>query len=311
MNKATAVYTSEMNEYLNEVVKFCSQYIYGLESSNPLEEYFPLEDVTDGKDVEISVIGKASAQAFDPTGANIWAQHKPDIKSVYNPKDWDIKQFIQTIRPDDIRECMARGQSAAETAAKIMDATTQGDANYRYKQLREIMTATGFYKDYKSISKYEPKTMAGVLFLCKDAYQHLTASNADCCADTVIEMETPASDVYTLIPSKVLNLLETTELANLYNLEKANLIGTIIPVNVDDLDVTNWYKIKVIDKKVVRRYRRIYDYAEDRNNTGRFSQHILTTECLSFLCGLFKAVEIDATVACEAKLAEIATKSDA
>ena len=32
---------------------------------------------------------------------------------------------------------------------------------------------------------------------------------------------------------------------------------------------------------------------------------------LNFACGLFKAVEIDATAACTAKLAEIATKSEA
>lgn len=310
MNKAVAVYTAEMNAYLKEVEKFCSQYIYALISSNPLEQYFELEDVTDGSEVEISIIGKAKEQAFDPTGKNIWNDHAPEIATVYNPKDWDIKQFIQTLRPDDIRKCMARGTSAEETAAKIMDAVTQGDANYRYKQLRELMTATNFYKDYKTISKYSPTNMTGVLFLCRDAYQHLAASNNDCCADTTIEMETPESDIYTLVPSKVLNLLGTTELANLYHLEEAGLIGKIISVNVDDLPAETWYKIKVIDKKVVRRYRRIYDYAEDRNNTGRFSQHILTTDCLTFLCGLFKAVEIDCTAACEKILAEIATKSE-
>ena len=53
------------------------------------------------------------------------------------------------------------------------------------------------------------------------------------------------------------------------------------------------------------------DYLVDRNNTGRFEQHILTSECLTFLCGLFKAVEIDCTAACEAKLTEIATPSAA
>lgn len=309
MNKALTAYTPEMVTYMNEVQKFCSQWIYALISSNPLEEYFPLEDVTDGKDVEISVIGKASAQAFDKTGANIWKEHEPDIGTVYNPKDWDIKQFIQTLRTDDIRAAMARGQSAEETAAKIIDACTQGDANYRYKQLREIMTATDFFKDYSKICGYTPKNMTGVLVLCKDAFQHLAASNNDSTAQTSIEMETPVNDIYTLIPSKVLNLLDTTELANVYNLEKAGLIGKIVSVNVDDLDPKYWYKIRVCDRKVVRRYRRIYDYLVDRNNTGRFEQHILCSECLTFLCGLFKAVEIDCTTACEAKLAEVATKS--
>ena len=131
MNKALAAYTPEMITYMNEVQKFASQYIYALISSNPLEEYFPLEDVTDGKDVEISIIGKASAQAYDRTGNNIWSEHAPDISTVWNPNDWDIKQFIQTLRTDDIRAAMTRGQSAEETAAKIIDACTQGEANYR------------------------------------------------------------------------------------------------------------------------------------------------------------------------------------
>ena len=311
MNKGTASFTPEVIAYMNEVAKFASQYIYALESSNPLEQYFPLEDVTDGKEVEISVIGKAEAQAFDRTGANIWKDHPPKISTIYNPKDWDAKQFIETLRIDEIRAAMARGQSAEETAAKIIDATTQGDANYRYKQLREVMTATDFFKDYSKICGYKPKNMQGVLLLCKDAYAHLAASNNDSTAQTDIEMETPAADIYTLIPSKVLNLLDTTELANVYNLEKAGLIGKIVPVNVDDLDKSFWYKVRVCDRKVVRRYRRIYDYLVDRNNTGRFEQHILTSECLTFLCGLFKAVEIDCTAACEAKLTEIATPSAA
>lgn len=307
MNAGTTTFTPEVVAYMDEVAKFCSQYIYSLISSNPLEQYFPLEDVTNGKEVEISVIGKAEAQAYDRTGANIWKDHPPKIDTIYNPKDWDKQQFIETLRLDDIREAMLSGKSAEETAAKIIDACTQGDANYRYKQLREVMTAANFFKDYSKICGYTPKNMQGILALCKDAYAHLAASNNDSTASTDIEMETPTDDIYTLIPTKVLNLLDTTELANVYNLEKAGLIGKIIPVNVDDLDASYWYKVRICDRKVVRRYRKIYDFLVDKNNTGRFAQHILTTECLTFLCGLFKAVEIDCTAACTAKLAEIAT----
>ena len=309
MEKGTIAFTAKMNDYMNEVVKFCSQYIYALQSSNPLDEYFPVEQVTNGRDVEISVIAKAEAQAFDKTGANIWKDHPPVIKTEWNPKDWDEKQFIVTLRTDEIRDAMMTGKSPEETAAKIIDTLTQGCENYRYKKVREIMTLENFFKDYSTIGKYTAKTLSGVLYICKDAYNHLKASNSDSTPTTTIEMETPAADIYTLIPTKVIDLLDTVELSNLYNLEKANLIGKIIPVNVDDLDPKYWYKIKVMDRKVVRRYRREYDYSEDRNNTGRFSQQILYNDELNFACGLFKAVEVDATAACEAKLAEIATKT--
>lgn len=310
MQKGTIAFTAQMNTYMNEVVKFCSQYIYALQSTNPLDEYFPVEAVGNGKEVEISIIAKAEAQAFDKTGANIWKEHAPKIATNWNPDDWDEKQFIVTLRTDEIREAMMSGRSAEETAAKIIDTITQGCENYRYKKVREIMTIEGFFKDYAEIGKYTAKTLSGVLYICKDAYNHLKASNNDSTPTTDIEMETPAADIYTLIPTKVIDLLDTTELANLYNLEKAQLIGKIIPINVDDLDEKYWYKIKVMDRKVVRRYRRDYDYSEDRNNTGRFSQQILYNDELNFACGLFKAVEIDATAACTAKLNEIATKKE-
>lgn len=310
MEKAVTVFTPKMNEYLNEVNKFCSQYIYALQSTNPLDEFFPVEEVSNGDAVEISVIAKAEAQAFDPTGVNIWKKHKPVIATNWNPDAWDEKQFIVTLEPVEIRKAMLANKSPEETAAKIIDTLTQGCENYRYKSLREIMVAKGFYKDYATIGKYTAKNLSGVLFIAKDAYNHLRATNADSCPSTTIEMETPASDIYTLIPSKVVDLLDTTELSNLYNLEKASLIGKIIVVNVDDLPEENWFKIKVIDKKVVRRYRRTYDFSEDRNNTGRFSQQILFNDEMNFLCGLFKAVEIDATAACNAKLIEIATKNE-
>lgn len=311
MEKGKTAFTAEMNTYMNEVAKFCSQYLYALESTNPLDEFFPVEEVSNGEEVEISVIAKAAAQAFDSTGVNIWKDHKPTIATEWNPDAWDDKQFIVTMRYDEIRKALLTNKSPEEAAAKILDSITQGCNNYRYKQLRELMTVANYYKDYATIGKYTPKTMSGVLAICKDAYHHLRASNADCCANTTIEMEVPAEDIYTLIPSKVMDLLDTTELANLYNLEKANLIGKIIVVNVDDLDPVNWYKVKVIDRKAVRRYRRNHDYTEDRNNTGRFTQEILFNSELNFMCGLFKAVEINCTAACEAKLNEIATKSEA
>ena len=307
MNIGVAVYTPEQVAYMDEVAKFCSQYIYALKSANPLDEFFPAEEVTNGSSVEISIIGYAEAQTFDPTGANIWKQHAPKIETIYNPDGWDLKQFIQTLRPDDIRKAMNTNVSPEETAAKIIDSCTQGNDNYRYKQIREVMTTAGFFKDYATICGYKPKNMTGVLALCKDAFAHLAADNADSTASTTIEMKTPEEDIYTLIPTKVLNLLDTTELANAYNLEKAKLIGKIVPINVDDLDKKYWYKIRVCDRKILRRYRRIYDTLEDRNNTGRFVQEILATEELTFLCGLFKGVEIDATEACTAKLAEICT----
>ena len=269
MEKGTIAFTAKMNDYMNEVVKLCSQYIYALQSSNPLDEYFPVETVSNGRDVEISVIAKAEAQAFDKTGANIWKDHAPQIATEWNPDAWDEKQFIVTLRTDEIRDAMMTNKSPEETAAKIIDTITQGCENYRYKKVREIMTLEGFFKDYAAIGKYTAKTLSGVLYICKDAYNHLKASNADSTPGTTIEMETPAADIYTLIPTKVIDLLDT----------------------------------------VVRRYRREYDYSEDRNNTGRFSQQILYNDELNFACGLFKAVEIDATAACTAKLAEIATKT--
>ena len=41
MNIGVAVYTPEQVAYMDEVAKFCSQYIYALKSANPLDEFFP------------------------------------------------------------------------------------------------------------------------------------------------------------------------------------------------------------------------------------------------------------------------------
>ena len=215
MEKGTIAFTAKMNDYMNEVVKLCSQYIYALQSSNPLDEYFPVETVSNGRDVEISVIAKAEAQAFDKTGANIWKDHAPQIATEWNPNAWDEKQFIVTLRTDEIRDAMVTNKSPEETAAKIIDTITQGCENYRYKKVREIMTLEGFFKDYATIGKYTAKTLSGVLYICKDAYNHLKASNSDSTPSTTIEMETPAADIYTLIPTKVIDLLDTVELSNL------------------------------------------------------------------------------------------------
>lgn len=301
---------------LDLVSKFISQEIDNVKADDALEQYFPTKkhgnDAT-GLDVEKSLVAMAEEQAYDPTGTNIWDNHDPLVVPEYF-NTWDEKQFIVTKRYDDIRAASMRGESAEEIAGKIIDSVTQGAGDYAYRTTRSMFDLSlGFFKNYSGISGREPKDMKGVLYMLRDAYYHLIATNDDATANaTTFRSRALPENVRIVIPTKLLNLIDVTELANVFNMEKADILGKIVPLNVDDLadgvnDDTYFYTAFVLDKNAIVKEERTYEYAEDRNNTGRYVQHVLTVDRMYGLCGLFKAVYIDCITPATAALGAITT----
>lgn len=314
---STGDYVAPAIESLDLVAKFISQKIDNVKADDALEKYFPVQDhgnEANGYNVEKALVAMAEEQSYDPTGTNIWDAHDPTIVPEYF-YTWDEKQFIVTKRFDDVRAATMRGESAEEIAGKIIDSITQGAGDYSYRTTRDMFSKTfGFYKDYSAITGLTPKNIDGVLYFLRDAYYHLIATNSDATPNaTEFRSRALPENVRIVIPTKLLNLIDVTKLANVFNMEKADILGKIVPLNVDDLasgdpedDAELFYTAFVLDKNAIVKEQRTYEYAEDRNNTGRFTQHVLTVERMYGLCGLFKAVYIDCTAAAAAAITEIA-----
>lgn len=290
------------NDYMKAVETIASQNIRALVSTNKLENAFYEYDISDGRVIEEAVIAMAEASDFSRQPAFVVADPKVYVQYFNN---FEEKQFIVSIRKDDIKKVMAKGTSPETVAGAVMESQTQGEGSYDYKKGRELIENAALV-DYSKILGTDskplyPSSMKGVIFALRDMYNALKAENDNLGGIAGLKQSTPAEDIRIAIPTKVLNLIDVVELANVFNLEKEQLFGMIIPVEVDDeSDKTNWYKVAVYDRKALGRATFIFDYTQDVYGNARMSTHYLTTSRAYFHNKLYKGVSLDCTKACTA-----------
>lgn len=297
------------NDVLNLVETIASQRITGLKSANKLEDAFFEYDIENGKVVEEAVIEMAKEQAYDKDAYDR-APKDPTLYAKYF-NNYDSKQFQTTVRRDDIRAIIAnKGAGVEEVVGDIIDSLTQGESAYDFKQKRNVFFNGTFY-DYKNHLNGTPSNMDGVLYAIRDMYNALRSNNAKFTSYNA-DSSTPEADIRIAVTPKLLNLLDVTKLANIFNLSKVEMFGKFVVIDVDDLsEATNYYKVWAYDRKALGRATRIYDFTDEKVAKGRFYNYYLTTERAYFHNTLFKSCVLDCTTACNTALATIVTPLNA
>ena len=109
------------------------------------------------------------------------------------------------------------------------------------------------------------------------------------------EYGVPVEDIRIAISESVLNLLDVTELANVFNLTKDELFGKLVVLPFDKAVAPT--KLMVYDRKVLGRGTRLYEYSQDIIGKGLYTNHYLTTDRCYFYNDLFKAMTLDVSKA--------------
>ena len=307
---STPNYSPTENAFFDSVNKFAEQYIYGVESADEFESDFPTVEVDTGTDIELSVFEAAKKQAFDPTGAQIFANNEPDEHSEYFlATDWEHETFPVTWRRDEARKVALSGAKAEDIAAKVIDTTTQGEGYWTFDETLNLFKNETFFKDYSAIAGRAPTNMKGVLYMLRDMYNHAIGKNSDM-SNVTYESKVRPEDVRVVVPYSLLNLIDVKELAEVFNKENIDILGKIVKLD-DSANPSMKYTAFVLDRKAVRRFRRLYELGMDKNDSGRFINYTLHSERLFGLCNLFKAAKIDCTAAADSALAEITEATQA
>lgn len=292
----------ETNEIYNMVEKIASQKIESAKNGNALEDAFYEYEVDKGSVVEEAVIKMAEAQTYDKNASDRTPLDASVLTKYFN--NWNAKQFQTTTRRDDIRKVCVAETSVDSVVADIIGTLSSGDGAYDFEQMRSLLQSSNI-KDYAEILTGKPKTMKGVIYALRDMFNHLKTNNTDCTTEAY-KTYTPVDDIRIAIPDKVLNLIDVTELANIFNLSKEEIFGKIVSIPVDDqIDKTNLYSVYVYDKKAFGRATRLFEYGQEKVEKGRYENHYLTVDRMYFHNGLFKACKLDCTTACEKAIAEL------
>ena len=292
----SADFPKNSNDVYGLVETIAVQEIKGLKSANRIVDGFFEYDVTDGKVIEEAVIEMAQAQAFDKSQAD-FSPSDPSIKARYF-NNFDPKQFKTTVRRNDIRAIIAnKGVGTEDVVAEILDTLSQGEGNYDFIQCRNALYKAGF-KNYRMILGGVPSSMKGVIYALRDMYNHLKCNNSDL-TDYEYVSATPEQDIMIALSPKMLNLMDVKELAGVFNLQKEELFGKLVVVDVDDLDDHTFdYFAYVYDRKALGRATRVFEYSQDIIGSALYSNHFLTVERAYFHNGLFKGCYLDCSEAC-------------
>lgn len=293
------------NDFLKAVETIAVQNIRAVENTNIIEDAFYDYEVEDGKVIEEAIIEMAEAQAFVPTAEG----QQPDL-SPLDPTlhikyfdEWTEKQFKTTLRRDEIRAIIARGESAEAVASRIMGTLTSGEGDYDYTQMRGVIedATVGVNAVSDVLGNKKPKNMKGVMYAIRKMFNAIKATNTK--GGVPCKQGVPVNDIRIAISEDVLALIDMVELANLFNLSKEEILGKVIRLPYDaNYDGT---RVLVYDRKALGRGTRLYDYSQDILGLGRYSNHGLTTSRAYFYNSLFKALYLDVSDAVTSAEAEI------
>lgn len=306
--EGSANFPVNANDVYGLIETIATQNIRALRSTNRIVDGFFEYDVENGKVIEEAVVAMAKAQAFNKNDF-AFTPKDPELYVRYF-NNFDPVQFETTIRRDDIRAILAsKGVGLDAVVGEILESLTQGEGYDDFKKMRNVIFNANIADYNNVVLDGHPANMKGVLYAIRDAYNHLISTNNDLTAEA-FDSATPEADVRIAITPKLLNLIDVVELANVFNLEKEELFGKLVIVDVDDLtDPTDFYKVVVYDRKAFGRATRVYDYTQDISGRARFTNHYLTVERAYFHNGLFKAARINAGVAAFNALGSIIKKS--
>lgn len=306
-NLGKDTFPANENSFLKAVETIAEQNVRAVESTNTIEDAFYEYSVKDGKVIEEAIIEMANAQAFTPTAEGA----QPDL-SPLDPKlhikyfnEWATKQFKTTLRRDDIRAIIGRGESTESVASKILGTITTGEGDYDYSQMRSVIEDETVGVDAAStvLGNKKPKNMKGVMYALRKMFNTIKATNTK--GGVPCKQGVPVSDIRIAISEDALALIDMTELANLFNLSKEEILGKIVKLPYDEN--YSGTRVLVYDRKALGRGTRIYDYTYENLDTARYSNHVLTTERAYFYNSLFKALSLDISTAVTNAEGEIMT----
>lgn len=296
------------NQTLTAIETIAQQEIRGVKSVNRLEDtifYYGEEELRTGTVIEQALIAKAEKQVFNNNKCFCDGTPVDPKLTIRYFQNWETSQWETALREMDIRAIIAGNGSATvnTVAADIIDSLTQAEGSEDFTLTRGLLLNSNA-TNYATKLGGTPANMDGVLYALRDMYNQI---RYDTSGYTIMDgaSATPEEDIRIAVSDKLLALLDIIKLANIFNLEKAKIMGKLVVVPVGDLDRAQWFKIIVYDRKRFNRATRNYDYMQSPKQPGQYVKAYLTVERMYFESSLFKAAQLDCTTAANAEFARI------
>lgn len=297
------------NAFLTAVETIAQQNVRAVKSTNKIEDAFYEYEVKDGKVIEEAVIAMAARQAFVPTAVGVQPDLSPLDPTLYIRyfNNFEENQWKVTKRPDEIRAVIAKGMSEEELAAEIVATLTAGEGDYDYAQMRAVIEDSvnvGIDASSALFSGGVPQNSKGIMYAIRVMFNAIKATNTiGLGAGISTAQGVPVEDIRIAISEDITALIDMTELANLFNLSKEEILGKVVLLPHD----TNYggTRVLVYDRKALGRATRTYEYGQDNLQLARYTNFGLTTSRAYFYNPLFKCLSLDVNTAATAEIGQL------
>lgn len=304
----SANFPATNNTFLAAVETIAQQNVRAVESTNKIEDAFYEYEVKDGKVIEEAIIAMASAQTFTPTAEGQQPDLSPLDPNLYIRyfNNFEEKQFKVTKRPDEIRAVIAKGMSEEKLAAEILATLTAGEGDYDYSTERAIIENANVGVDASTalFSGGVPQSSKGIMYAIRRMFNAIKATNTIGLDPSISTKQgVPVGDIRIAVSEDVLALIDMTELANLFNLSKEEILGKVVMLPYDSNYSGN--RVLVYDRKALGRATRLFEYGQDNMQLARYTNFGLTTSRAYFYNPLFKCLSLDVSTAVAAEAGEL------
>lgn len=296
--QATAV--AKSNTIMNGLLEpIALQLLHDVQSENPLFEVFEREAVDTAKEIEEIIIGDANIEEYDPTGKTALTPRDTwNIARYYN--EYDHKVYTTTKYRNEIRSISISPENEARYVASLVNGLARKRDDWTYDKQKAILKdITTTYPKLKAatITAGDSAAMGEALTIAiRDTIDNLrfknynfVANNIDNETSTKFKQRAYLEQIRIIVPYKVFNRLNIGWLANVYNLDKTELLSKIVTIDTDDGIVY------VIDKRSVFRYPQTDEMLEQENAEGNFTTYFLHVNAMMGFSPLFKFAFIDAS----------------
>lgn len=228
----------DVNDIYDMIGKVGRQIIRGAYAGNPMS-VFDKGYLATGDTVEDMVLKMAESRAYNKLAQSVITPSKPG-KFVRYFREWTDKQFWAHVWDSDARAVIVAGagpDALAEIAQRTVSTMTEGETNENFKDYKALLAAlvdenNGFLRDAQILSA--PATIAALVEMIRDTVMAFTFTNDTFAGVVGLETKAALEKLRILIPYQLLNKIDVQVMAHLFNLEKADLMASIVPIDTTD-----------------------------------------------------------------------------
>ena len=275
--------TATANPTYGDIEKIGKLVVVQAKSRNPLN-VFDAGYLPTGKIWEELGIPFVASTETPATGTSAFGNKNPELPAFFY-QSWNKRTYQTTVSDADMRAIILANMAADDMAEKLTASLTESEGDDDYNSMLAVLKDEAFKTAHPAEEVTTNtddllrrlRTVAKDMTFANDKYYSTAAKGKGWKSSAALE------NIYILIPTTVLEMVNISTLSKLFNLTQAEMLGKIVEIDTTD------NLIYIVENTAIGYYSRLRDFRMGFNYTTGKDEAFLYTEKQYFWSGLRKA----------------------